>query len=436
MTDRDQMQADESWRVSTVFAIAKILAGQQELERMLSELMSCLVASLEPADGGVLLLYDPEEDRLVVGAAHGYDYSALKEIRLVMGEATCGKTFETGQPQVYRTPQAVAAARRNLSTRNRKLFKAAILDLGDAKSTMCVPMFSGKTRVGVLMLENVRRENAFSSPHVELLQGLCDLIALSIDNARLREEVRGAQALEETDRFKAELLSTLAHEMRTPLTAIKGYATALLMEDVSFSSERSAEFLHIIDRECDVLQELIHDFLESAILDAGMLVLEPQPVRLPRLVKGVVDEFALRSPQYRFLMDFQPDLPIADADPRRIEQVLKNLLDNAVKYSPEGGLIVVRGEASETEARISVADQGVGLAPEHLNRLFEKFFRVRSSVGHHVTGSGLGLPISRTIIEAHGGRIWAESQLGQGSTFYFTLPLDGLPGNNSEGIAL
>jgi signal transduction histidine kinase len=175
------------------------------------------------------------------------------------------------------------------------------------------------------------------------------------------------------------------------------------------------------------LQELIHDLLESSIIDAGLLRLEPQPVRLPLLAKRVTDDIALRSQKHRFLTDFAEPFPIVDADPNRIEQVLRNLLDNAMKYSPEGGLVVVRGEPHENgeEVIISVADQGVGIAPEHLNRLFEKFFRVASPLGRHVVGSGLGLPIARTIVEAHGGRIWAESQLDQGSTLYFTLPLGG-----------
>lgn len=224
----------------------------------------------------------------------------------------------------------------------------------------------------------------------------------------------------------SDLISTLAHEMRTPLTSIKGYSTALLMEDVTFAPETQREFLRFIDEECDVLQTLIHDLLESAVIDAGMLKLELQPVKLPLLVKNVMDDIARHTQVHHFLIDFPERFPILDADPDRIGQVLRNLLDNAVKYSPEGGLIVVRGEVRKDEVIVSVADQGVGLTPEHLNRLFEKYFRARSTLARHVIGSGLGLPISRTIVESHGGRIWAESQLGEGTTFYFTLPLAGL----------
>ncbi|HSN73725.1 MAG TPA: ATP-binding protein [Anaerolineae bacterium] len=229
-----------------------------------------------------------------------------------------------------------------------------------------------------------------------------------------------------------DLISTLAHEMRTPLTSIKGYSTALLMEDVTFSPETRREFLQFIDAECDVLETLIHDFLESSIIDAGMLRLEIQPVKLPPLLKGVVDDIARRTQVHRFVVDFSRRFPILDADPDRIAQVLRNLLDNAVKYSPEGGLIVVRGEVREEEVVISVADQGVGLTPEHLNRLFEKYFRARSGPARHVAGTGLGLRIARAIVEGHGGRIWAESQLGVGTTFYFTLPLGGLSQQSTE----
>jgi signal transduction histidine kinase len=211
--------------------------------------------------------------------------------------------------------------------------------------------------------------------------------------------------------------------MRTPLTSIKGYSTALLMEEGTFGPEAQREFLQIIDEECDTLQNLIHDILESSIIDAGLLKLEIQPVLLPRLIQGVVDDMARRAEGYRFVVDLPDRLPVVEADPERITQVLRNLLDNAVKYSPGGGLIIVRAETRCNEVVISVADQGVGIAPEHLHQLFEKFFRAKTGLIQHVVGSGLGLPISHAIVESHGGRIWAESVLGHGSTFYFTLPL-------------
>jgi len=426
-TDVDDSQGENGdQRLSTIFEVAKTLAKQQDLETLLSELLSVVIDGLQAADAGVLLLCDPADQRLAIRAAMGYDLASLSRIRLVPGEAVCGKSFQTGQIGLYRTPEAIAAAREDLSPDNSALFRAAMRGLSDAQSAICLPLSCGETAVGTLMFENRRRCDSFGPAALPFLQALADLIALFVDNARLREELQATRALEEGNRLKAELVSILAHEMRTPLTSIKGYSTALLMDDVSFSPETQREFLQIVDEECDTLQELIHDLLESSIIDAGLMRLEPQPVRLPLLAQRVTDDIALRTQKHHFLTDFVEPFPIVDADPNRIEQVLRNLLDNALKYSPEGGLVVVRGEPQEGEVIISVADQGVGIAPEHLNRLFEKFFRVASPLGRHVVGSGLGLPIARTIVEAHGGRIWAESHLEQGSTFYFTLPLGGL----------
>jgi len=418
--------ADKDQRLSSIFGMAKILVMQQDLETMLSESLACLVETLEVVESGIMLLYDPSDERLVVRAAQGYDLACLRQIRLAPGEATCGKTFQTGQAQLYSTSKAIAAARRNLTPANREIVRAAVIGPRQLQSAVCIPLFTGQTKVGILRLENRRQPDSFVHEDIPFLKAVADLIALSIENARLREELQNTQALEEANRLKAELISTLAHEMRTPLTSIKGYSTALLMEEATFDPETEQEFLQIIDEECDTLQELIHDLLESSIIDAGLLRLEPQPVRLPRLAQGVIDDITRRTKKHRFLVDFPKDFPIVDADPHRIEQVLRNLVDNAVKYSPQGGLVVVRGEAREDEVTVSVADQGVGIAPEHLNRLFEKFFRVESGLGHHVVGSGLGLPIARTIVESHGGRIWAESQVGEGSTLYFTLPPKGL----------
>jgi len=413
-------------RLLTISELAKISVTEHATEILLQKLLACLVETFEAAEAGVLLLYDPSDERLAVQAAHGYDLAKLEQIRVAPGEARCGRAFQTGQPELYSTPESIAAATANMTPANREIVTAATVSLKEPQSAVCIPLISSETKMGVLMLENLRDANSFVRADLPFLQTVTDLIALSVEGARLREDFQSAHALSEANRLKAELISTLAHEMRTPLTSIKGYSTALLMEEVTFKPETQREFLKFIDEECDVLQTLIHDLLESSIIEAGLLRLEPQPVKLPPLVKSVTDDMARRTDKHRFLIDFPEHFPILDADPDRIVQVLRNLLDNAIKYSPEGGLIVVRGEVRKDEVVVSVADQGVGLTPEHLNRLFEKFFRAKSSLGRHVVGSGLGLPISRTIVESHGGRIWAESQMGEGTTFYFTLPLEGL----------
>jgi signal transduction histidine kinase len=434
----EALAADKDQRLSIIFEIAKIVATKQDMEAMLSEFLSCLIETLEAAEAGALLLYDPSDERLTVRAAQGYGLTSLRQIRLAPGEATCGKTFQMGQTELYPTPEDISEARADLSSANRELLRTATIGLRPPKSAICIPLFSGQAKVGVLTLVNRHQPDSFVPADLAFLRAVADLIALSIENAYLNEELQATRALEEANRLKAELISTLAHEMRTPLTSIKGYSTALLMEEASFDPETQQEFLQIIDEECDVLQDLIHDLLESSIIDAGLLRLEPQPAMLPRLAQSVTDDIANHTQKHRFLVDFPSRFPIVDADPQRITQVLRNLLDNAVKYSPQGGLVVVRGEVRQDEVIISVADQGVGIAPEHLNRLFEKFFRVESGLGRHVVGSGLGLPIAQTIVESHGGRIWAESQLGQGTTLYFTLPLKGLsqePAEQAEGEA-
>jgi len=416
----------QTHRLSTIFQIARTMARERDLAVMLPQFLSGLIDTIPAADAGVLMLYDPALHRLKAAAAQGYDQLFLLQLHIAVGESLSGKVFQTGQTQIFATPEDTATAMADMTPENRELFRAATVGLHHPLSAVCVPLKAGQEKVGVLVLENLRQEGSFDTSDLPFLEAVAELITLSIDNMRLSKELQATKALKEANRLKEELISTLAHEMRTPLTSIKGYATALLMEDVSFNPSTQQEFLQIIDEECDILQNLIHDLLESSIIDAGLLRLVPQPILLSRLVRDVIEELTHQTRKHQFVVDFSDDFPIVDADPQRIAQVLRNLIDNAIKYSPNGGLIVVRGEAWPLEAVVSVSDQGVGIAPEHLNRLFEKYFRIESGLVRHVVGSGLGLPIAHTIVESHNGRIWAESRLGEGTTFFFALPLAGL----------
>jgi signal transduction histidine kinase len=227
----------------------------------------------------------------------------------------------------------------------------------------------------------------------------------------------------ELDEMKSQLLSTVSHELRTPLASIKGFATTLLREDVQWDDESRREFLSIIDEESDRLSELIGNLLDMSRIEAGTLRVEPEPMDVAPILRETAAEFQIVTHEHSFRVVLPPVLPLVLVDPRRTRQVLRNLVENAVKYSPEGGPITITAQVQAESVQVSVADQGLGLDPEHLDRVFQRFYQVDSASTRKVGGSGLGLSICKAIIEAQDGEIWVSSQEGKGSTFYFTLPL-------------
>ncbi len=284
----------------------------------------------------------------------------------------------------------------------------------------------------MLILGSLQDSPAFSERDLDFVTVLADLISLAIDRARMEEETSAALEARLSGRLRAEALATLSHELRTPLAAIKGYSTALLLEDVEWPDDKRTEFLKLIEGECNDLETMITDILDSSLIDVGQMALEYQPVRLERLAREVADEMQSRTEDHRLVADFPREFPILDADSRRIKQVMRNILDNSIKYSPDGGLIVIRGEVRTDDAGVEISDQGVGISPEDLIPLFDKYFRVKSPTGYHVSGTGLGLPVARAIVEAHGGHIWAESKVGEGTTLSFSIPLTELRQNEDE----
>jgi PAS domain S-box-containing protein len=228
----------------------------------------------------------------------------------------------------------------------------------------------------------------------------------------------------ELDQMKSQLLSTVSHELRTPLASIKGFATTLLRKDVHWDEESRREFLSIIDEESDRLSELIGNLLDMSRIEAGTLSVELEPTDLRPIVAETVAEFQVMTRDHQLQADMPASLPVVSADPRRMRQVVRNLVDNAVKYSPEGGPITVKLQVAGDSLEIAVSDQGLGIEAGDLERIFDRFYQVDSASTRKVGGSGLGLSICKAIVDAHNGRIWAESEPGIGSCFWVALPLE------------
>jgi signal transduction histidine kinase len=227
----------------------------------------------------------------------------------------------------------------------------------------------------------------------------------------------------EAEQIKNQLLSTVSHELRTPLASIKGFATTLLRQDVRWDEATQREFLRIIEEESNRLEELIDNLLDMSQMEAGALRIQREPTQLRRLVREAVELAKRRTETHWFVMDLPAELPRVWADPRRIRQVLNNILENAIKYAPGGGQITVACEVEKQSVIVSIADPGEGIPPEFLERVFDRFFQVDGASTRRMGGSGLGLAITKGIIEAHGGTIWAESAPGVGSVFRFALPI-------------
>jgi len=229
--------------------------------------------------------------------------------------------------------------------------------------------------------------------------------------------------LKRLERVRQDFVANVSHEFKTPLTAIQGFAETLLagaLED----QENRHRFLEIIRAHASRLARLTDDLLKLSLIEGGKLDLQFQPVAVTELIDSCLETTRLKAQQKRLTLEVvcPTGLPPARGDAHRLQEVLQNLLDNAVQYTPAGGRIVVQARAGEQELVITVADTGIGIPQADQERIFERFYRVDVARSREAGGTGLGLAIAKHIVEAHGGRIWVESTVGQGSDFHFSIP--------------
>lgn len=293
----------------------------------------------------------------------------------------------------------------------------------DGRHLHVVPVQSEDRRVGMLTLAHPAGAAEFSAADDRLLSAVAAQVGLAVERRRLRRDATEAEILRRTDDLKSALLNAVSHDLRTPLASIMASAGGLLQEDVSWSEQERREFALAIEQESRRLNQLVGNLLDLSRIEAGSLQLEEGWYDLSVLVDEVLGRLRPLTRQHRIVVQIPEELGPVPLGYVEIDQVLSNLIENATKYTPPGTEIRVSATKEADEVRVEVSDRGPGIPPAALPHLFEPFYRV-SRGQSQPKGTGVGLAVARGLVEAHGGRIWAENRPGGGARFIFTLPTE------------
>jgi signal transduction histidine kinase len=406
--------------------VGRAVSSSLDLDTVLSTIVGRAV-QLSGTDGGTIFEYDEGAEEFTARATLNIDEgqsALLRETRLRRGEGAVGQMAVTHQP--IQIPDIAAEGA------YESRIRGAMLEAG-TRSVLAVPLLHEEQLVGGLVVTR-RVPGAFTAEVVELLRTFATQSALAIQNARLfRELADKSRQLEVASQHKSEFLANMSHELRTPLNAIIGFSEVLTDRMFGELNEKQEEYLKDIYASGQHLLSLINDILDLSKIEAGRMELELTDFDLATALDNPLTLVRERAGRRGIALHRAVDqrLGQVQGDERKIRQVLLNLLSNAIKFTPEGGRIEVGGVLKDGFVEVSVTDTGVGIAPEDQEAVFEEFRQV-GTADQKVEGTGLGLALSRKFIELHGGKIWVKSQLGEGSTFTFTLPVRRGGGGKSE----
>ena len=306
----------------------------------------------------------------------------------------------------------------------QELIEKAMLALG-ARTGLGVPLLRGDELLGMIILVRIE-VRPFNQREIELVESFARQSAIAIENVRLFKEIQQKSAqLEVANRHKSEFLANMSHELRTPLNAIIGFSDVLLQKMFGELNEQQADYLEDIRSSGSHLLTLINDILDLSKIEAGRMELEVAPFSLVAALNNAVTLVRERAQSHgiRLELDVAPALDTVIADERKLKQVVVNLLANAVKFTPDGGMVTLRAARENGEICLAVHDTGIGIAPEDQERIFEEFQQASHQTEKSREGTGLGLSLSKRMVELHGGTIRVDSAPGKGSTFTVALPL-------------
>lgn len=398
----DQKYSSTELGLDHLYEISRIVTQASEWKPALNEIVST-IRSIFIFDNLVVYLADPARHGLDVMYARAIGRGRSGEADIAWGEIVANQIMD--EPKiVLQEPET--------SIEIDRLERPYILG---------IPLQVANRTMGAIIFIRFGGP-PFTDETVRLAEFIARQIVLLVERQFLQQaySVLEQQSLE--SRLQEDFISTITHELRTPLGFIKGYTTTLLRSDTNWDQETQQEFLRIIDQEADRLQDLIENLLDSARLQTGNLKMDFQTVRVETLIRSIVDRVTMHHPNLKVVIEPDPSGSVIRADPKRLGQVLENLLNNAVKYAPGSNVFVTIEEINQPQGvMINFRDEGPGIPQRYIPHLFDRFFR-NPELEPYIHGSGLGLFICKKIVQAHQGQIFATSTVGEGTTFHITLP--------------
>lgn len=318
-----------------------------------------------------------------------------------------------------------------------------IAEMFNVQHFILSPIMSQNGFVGLVFVGNASNTFSITEGDEELVAILANQIGQALQNARLFEEVylssrmletkvqertkqleSALQEVRQISKMKTEFISAVSHELRTPLTSIKGYASILMAGKLGDVPDPVKERLGKINSHSDSLVQLINNLLDISRIESGRVEMNIKEVSLPEMIDNVHDLLTpqIKDKEINWHAELAPDIPTVHIDPSQYERIFINLISNAIKFTPEQGTISVKAAFDNDIITMTVSDTGIGIAENDLVKLFDEFYRVENKINQSVKGTGLGLPLAKKIVEAHGGKMWVTSEVNHGTHFHFTLP--------------
>jgi signal transduction histidine kinase/CheY-like chemotaxis protein len=387
-----------------LFSITQAAAASIDAGERIQNMITALHTSLGSADVSLMIASDRHLDT-IASAGMG---PILAQISA--SEGLVGQVMSLGQPIMINDLDEIP----DYQDETRHIL-----------SQLVVPLNLGRRTIGVINVESIQRE-AFTERDLRLLQTLSVSLASTLESGRLFRDIQAAnEQLRELDRLKTQFLANMSHELRTPLNSIIGFSRVILKGIDGPVTKEQVEDLTSIHNSGQHLLRLINDILDLAKIEAGKIAMAFETVDLNETAESVMSTARglIKDKPIKLYWDVEPDLPLIEADPIRLRQILINFLSNAAKFTEEGEIRLQINRHDHRFIQITVKDTGMGIDEADYDKLFKAFEQVDSSATRTVGGTGLGLPITKKLVEMHGGQIWFESEIGRGSTFHVTLPI-------------